>query len=533
MGLWDALFAERALGARDHWLAGGELRSSKRKHLVSDARRVAGALVARIDDGEVVGCLLTNSPAATAGAFGVWCAGHPIASLPVISRGMSMRAYIEQLTALCRAASITTLLVEEQLLRGLAGADLKGTDILSFESLIGSQALADPRPLDEHSTAFVQFSSGTTSRPRGVALTPRAIAAQLERLAERLELEPDRDAAAIWLPLSHDMGFFGWLLSWYGGFPCHLSTPARFLSSPWTWLDDCADAGATITPVPPYALAVAARAMRASRSSGTLREMRRLILGGDRIDIDEVRAAASVLERRGLCESAIAPAYGLAEATLAVTLSPVGEGLAVGKDPCRDEQPLAACGPPLRDFEVRIDAAAGGTGEICVKAPSLFKGYLGETAVGPSVPDELRTGDLGFLRGGRLHVAGRLDDMLKLHGRNIFARDIEDAFRRDRRVRAGACAVVDLDVEGGRPRFVAVAETEVTGGEAKSLARALARIAVEHAGLPLDECVFLRRGAFPKTPSGKVQRFRCRELAREASGEAHRVELRGRPVTIA
>ena len=349
-------------------------------------------------------------------------------------------------------------------------------ELVSYEMLLACSAPASPRPVGDDEIAFVQFSSGTTSRPRGVALTPPAIDSQLSRLAERLDALPGRDAAYIWLPLSHDMGLFGWLMCWYAGIPCHVATPERFLGSPWTWLDDCAELGVTISPVPPFALGIAARAIGRSRSPERLDSMRRLIVGGERIELEPLERALDVLAARGLQRTAIAPAYGLAEATLAVTLAEEGRPLAASPRG-GDSPPVLASGTPLRDVEVRIDAESPEReGEICVRTPSLSTGYVGDPELTAQrfVEGELRTGDLGFVRDGELHVLGRSDDLLVLGGPNLYAQDVETALVKDSRLRAGACAVVDLPAGGYRPRYVLVSETAPAVDDFETLGRTLA-----------------------------------------------------------
>ena len=256
--------------------------------------------------------------------------------------------------------------------------------------------------------------------------------------------------------------------------------------------------------------------------------MRRLILGGERIDLAAVQGALEVLAPRGLDRGAITPAYGLAEATLAVTVAEPDRPFSARPAP-GDGGPVVSCGSPLPGFSVRIDRRSDETvGEICVRAPSLSTGYIGnpELTATRFRDGELRTGDLGFVTDGELHVVGRLDDLLVIGGRNVHARDVEAVLARDGRLRAGACAVVDLPGDGRRARFAAVAETTHQANDLEPLARDLAMTAMESAGLPIDECVLLPRGAFPKTPSGKPQRFRCREIASGEPAGAVRIRLR-------
>ena len=157
---------------------------------------------------------------------------------------------------------------------------LPGTRIASFESLIDSGTI-EPELPGEDEVIFIQYSSGSTSDPKGCLLTARAIQAQLDLLADGLSVDPSVDQGVMWLPLSHDMGLFGCLLlSFAKGMRLVVSTPERFLKSPATWLADCAEVQATITAVPNFALELAARAGRVSPPRRF--PMRKCVIGGER-----------------------------------------------------------------------------------------------------------------------------------------------------------------------------------------------------------------------------------------------------------
>jgi fatty-acyl-CoA synthase len=505
----------------DDWRAGAE----------ASARGLRRAGIRR---GSRVAAVLTNTFEAATTVIGAWLTGATLVSLPTQPRGATLEQYLDLLSRACRTADAELLLLEGQYADAL-DAETLGTPVASFESLL-DQGPFDAELPDDDDVVFVQFSSGSTREPRGCMLTARAIAAQLEMLRAQLDMEPGRRGVS-WLPLSHDMGLFGaLLLSWTSGGSLALGTPERFLRSPRTWLADCADFQATDTVGPTFALGLATRAALAAGSNRPF-PLRELVLGGERIDWGVVTEAVRVLEPCGVTYESIRPAYGLAEATLGVTCKPSGtatHALAVDRrallagavDPRPpDHSDLAwivSCGFPLPGVQVQAGSMSE-PARIQIQSPSLACGYLGggddagdgegTTAGGTFHDDAFITEDLGLLHDGELYVLGRTDDVLNVGGRKFHARDVESLLCDVPGVRAGCCVLIDIPgPTGDRPSVVAVAEPDTDTVPAASLAPALKRMVYETAGIRLTECVLVTRGSLPKTPSGKVQRFRCREM---------------------
>lgn len=496
-------------------------------------RAAAGFRRLGVGPGDRVSCILTNCPEVCEGVLGVWLAGATVVSLPTLSRGADLATYARQLRRSCAVAGTETLLVEERF-AGLLREALPELRIATWEKLPADRS---PEPIcPDGNVAFVQFSSGSTQEPRGCALSAAAIVRQLDILAEGLQLDPVYDEGMSWLPLSHDMGFFGCLmLSFVKGMRLTVGTPERFLRSPRTWWGDCAEVGATITAAPNFALDLAARAANGSEPRPC--PMRKCVIGGERVEPQTLETAVAALEPWGLTPEALLPAYGLAEAVLAVTMTPLAEApriLAVDGAALRDQRlvpvvegggngtevtRLVSAGRPLRGVDLEI-AGEAGVGEIRLRSPSLAEGYLNDTGATQErfVDGWLQTRDVGFVHDGMLYVHGRLDDMLNVGGRNIWARDIEAEIARQAPVRPGSCVLVDQMVDG-TARLVLVTEPK-PGGSPEEIASVGRRVALETAGARLDRCVVLARGALPKTPSGKVQRYRCREILRGIENSA-------------
>lgn len=491
-------------------------------------RDAAGAARGLHDLGVPVGgrvaAVLSNSYGACVAAPAAWLAGSMLISLPTLRRGQGPDDYQRQLRDLCARCEPDVLLVDDDLLELARGAGLPAR-IATFDSLEG-RAATDVAPLDADAPAFVQYTSGSTGDPKGIVLTLRAISEQTRMLIDAFKVEPGSQAVT-WLPLSHDMGFFGLLvLSWVSGMKLLVGSPERFVRKPGTWFDDAAEVGATISVAPPFGLALATRQAEriAPRRPVGLRS---LILGAEPVELATLARAVEVLGPHGLTWECLTPAYGLAEATLAVSMKRWGERPrhidpgrdpdllgALGVDPgiAPSGRALVSCGPPLDGIEIETDT--GEYGRIGIRSPSLLDAYLG-SAVDPVVDGRFLTKDLGFIHDGELYVVGRTDDMIPFGGRNVFARDLERRIEQLGGLRTGCCALVALEPGGdhGVPRLVVVAE--LADGEAapRRLARDVSSAAHAAAGVPIDECVFLRRGSFPKTPSGKIQRFRCRDIA--------------------
>jgi fatty-acyl-CoA synthase len=528
MIVWDAMTHPRTL-AREIWEWDGQrYRAGTYGDVLSDARRAAAALRKRgVAAGEVVGGVLTNGPETTRAAIGVMFTGATFASLPIIARGMSLPSYSRQLAGMCKHLGADVLLAEERFLRAMpADLDL-GVAVVSYDSLLEGTEMVDVTPPELDEVLFIQFSSGTTGKPRGAQLTGGAIEAQLIRLADSLEIDSERDIGCMWLPLSHDMGIFGGaFLAWYMGMRAVKSTPERFLQAPRSWFDDCARFGATVTAGPPSALAMASRA-EAARSSGEPLRLRVCLVGAEMVDWPVLERAAEVFALRGLEPSTFTTAYGLAEATLAVTVGELdrapafvdvdADALTLGTMHLADPSDprarrLVSAGTPLKDTEVSIDRD---TSEIVIRSRSLACGYFdnAEETRAHFGDGAFRTSDLGFLHDGHLYVSGRSDDLLILHGRNIFVNELEARIAAVPGIRDGNCAFVQ-QFGNGRHRVSLVAEADEPV-DVTTLASHLGRLTMKEEGVPVDECVFLPRGSFPMTPSGKVQRHRCLELVRQ------------------
>jgi fatty-acyl-CoA synthase len=494
------------------------------------AERTAVGLRRRgVTSGTRVAAVLTNTFDVGCTVFGTWLAGGTLISLPTPRRGQEPLDYLAQLQRIFSSSGSHLLLIEQRFLDLLGGASI-GMPVESFEALATDGTL-DATPPGEDDVAFVQYSSGSTREPTGCMLTMGAISEQERMILERLGVDEDTVGVS-WLPFSHDMGLFGsLLLAWVSGMRGTLGSPERFLRQPGTWFEDCADVGAHLTMGPSFGLALATRRARTRPPQGRI-PLKALILGGERIEWETLLEADEVLGPHGVGLGTLLPAYGLAEAALAVTmkrrdgssprmrtvdLQALYDGeLVPAQEGADGSLALVSCGPPVDGASVRVDGE-GPVGRICVRSPSLTAGYLDDEALTRSAiaDGELVTNDIGFLHDGELHVIGRTDDVISVGGRNVHARDAELSIERCDGVRRGCAALLELPEASGARLLLAIEPHGELPGGGVPLAREAADAAYRAVGLRVEECVFLAPGSMPKTPSGKIQRFRCRSLVQE------------------
>jgi fatty-acyl-CoA synthase len=529
--LWSPLRERRtARGLLRIWEDGAWITWSWEEWLERSVHFAAGLRCLGVRPGERVACLLANSASSCAAVLGTWFTGACLVSLPSIARGMDPSRFGKQLAGILAQCEPALVLVPAPFV-DLIQAASPDARVHPIE-IVGHETDFEPFLAGSDEAVFIQYSSGSTSEPRGCVVSAGAIARQMTMLSAALSLDPDDDVEVGWVPLSHDMGLFGCLLlsAYWTGVPLVLSTPQRFTMSPSSWFSDCIGFGATLTCGPNFSLELAARS--ASLLTPGPSRMRKLVVGGERILASTLERLFSALGPERLPREAVLPAYGLAEAVLDVTMTPVGRGpvlaavdreqLAEGRfqPACSSEDPervalVPGVGVPLPGTEIDI-VGESEVDEVRIRSCALAEGYLDSPALTRSrfTPDGLLTGDLGVVCDRELFITGRKDDLLVVGGRNVYARDIETAVAATGGIRLGNCAVVQVD-DDTSPRLVAVVEAVDHHPDLSLMAQRMDAAARAVSGARLSECVFLPRGRFPKTPSGKTQRFRCREVAHD------------------
>ncbi|MFJ4691910.1 amino acid adenylation domain-containing protein [Streptomyces sp. NPDC088766] len=437
-----------------------------------------------------------------------------------------------------------------------AGADMArhlpaGAAVLRLEEVREGDDTGGPTACEPDALAFVQFSSGSTGVPKGVELTHAAVTANLRQIVAVSDLGPD-DVVLSWMPYFHDMGLIGTHLAPLAARARQVKIgPLTFARRPGIWFEKATAHRATHLSAANFALALATRRLSGEDMARfDLTAVRRVVVGAEPISASVWREFTHRTRPAGLAPQALQPVYGLAEATLAVTFPPPDEialplaldraelsrGRAVdvpGTDVSAVE--LMDLGRPVPGCTVRIVDDAGRelgdrrVGHIQVRGPQTARGYRRlPDATAAAFTDEgwLRTGDMGFLRSGRLCVTGRYKDVLFLNGLKHHAADLEDVAAATPGLPPGTTAVVgstDPDTGGERVVvFVSWARPPRTADEV--LERVAARVgeALFHDDVRV---VALPPGQFPRTTSGKVRRHVLRE--RFEAGRYSRVVVRG------
>lgn len=427
--------------------------------------------------------------------------------------------------------------------------------VLSIDEMhLNKEPGPSPCMPDPASVALIQFTSGSTSEPRGVLLTHTAIAANAQMISSTVR--DDCNACLLgWLPLFHDMGLIGHVMHpLYIGAHSVLMSSAHFMRRPLDWLRMASQWRATITGAPNFAFDLCLR-HRASLSGEDLdlSSLHTLYCGSEPINADTLVHFARCFQSVGLDPAVILPCYGLAEATLMVSgvrpkrmlkscqIDPdlLNSGVIASQS---QGTRIVSCGKPVEGTAVAIiDPATNRPlgndmlGEIWVQGPSLGVGYI--TAVGRSSEgfdgmldggdgSWLRTGDLGFLSDGELHIIGRLKDMMIFNGRNVYPHDVELVVQQALPDLPPSSVAAFAIGEAGAQRLVLIAEATRSilrafrqrskhPSELEALrdrtACVLARIS-EQCEVAAQDLVFVPTGALPKTSSGKLRRQALRQM---------------------
>lgn len=416
-----------------------------------------------------------------------------------------------------------------------------------------------PEGLVESPVAYLQYTSGSTSAPRGVEITHHNVMAQCRSLVSGADTPWMK--ALVWLPWFHDYGLVhGVLQPLYSGGTSFLMSTVQFLLHPLKWLDAIAMHGVTHSGAPNFAYAACVQALaRSPRWNARLDSWRYATCGAEPVRATTLDAFSQAFTPFGFQRTALAPSYGLAEAVLAVTVKNATTPLqqvtldaqAIERNEVRPADPeatgtrtLVGCGPALPGFQLRIvdpdtrtPCAPDRIGEIWVAGPSVGRGYWGQPdataehfggTLAPEVADPthyLRTGDLGFLHGGELFVAGRRKDLIIANGRNLYPQDLEQtAESAHPGIRGGGVIAISVD-KGAREAVVML--VECSRRPSPEVVRQLVdavhkRVAAEHQ-VDLHDIVPLRTGTLPRTSSGKPQRNAARRLYLEGRLEPLRL----------
>ncbi len=503
------------------------------------ARKMLGA---GLQPGDRVGLIAENDGDFTRGFYACQYAGLIPAPLPLPAAFGGRQNYVAHLRRMLETARANALfgptVLSAWLTETADGLDLKFTG--TMEKLALMVPISGDLPAqDENSLGYLQFSSGSTRFPAGIAVTQRAFMANARGIGKHGLAIGDGDRAVSWLPFYHDMGLVGFfLLPMACQSTVDILSPRDFARRPLNWLNLISRNRATTAFSPSFGYELCTRrAETAELSDLDLSSWRSAGIGGDMI---RPSVLANFLDRfgpHGFGAGAFVPSYGMAEATLALSFTPPGRGArqdvvdsamlesrhlaAPLRDAASRARSFVRCGYPLPGHEIEVRDETGTclgerhVGRVFARGPSLMQGYFGDPEATARVMNKeswLDTGDLGFFANGEIVISGRAKDLIIVNGRNLWPQDLEWTAEAELDLlRSNDVAV--FSVEGETDEVVvalvqcragAPAEREVLATEIGNIFRA--RYGIE------TRVVLVPPRSLPLTSSGKMSRSRARAI---------------------
>lgn len=462
-----------------------------------------------------------------------------------------LQAIIEDTQA---TVALTTAQTQTDIFRRFAYIpELRRLQWIATDDLSGSPDQSWKKPdLSRNSVALLQYTSGSTSTPKGVIVSHGNLLHNSKMISTQAGLN-EKDRGVSWLPIFHDMGLIiGILQPLYAGYPTALMAPTAFLQYPLRWLQTISSYKATVSCAPNFAYELCIRRTSpADRAQLDLSQWQVAINAAEPVHSETLKNFSTAFEACGFRSDTFAPGYGLAEATLMVSGAKRRSGVTVKYvdktlleqhhamevvPGSRNAQALVGCGKFASGAQVIVVHPEALTrcrpdevGEIWVAGESVTQGYFGnreatkdtfqayvaDTGEGPF----LRTGDLGFIQDGEVFITGRLKDLIIIKGRNHYPQDIEYTVGQSSSIiRAGCVAAFSIEVEQ-EERLVVVAEVRLPQGDSvpgggdqkiEETTKAIRRSIAEAHEIAVYQIKFVRAGEVPKTSSGKLQRRACR-----------------------
>ncbi len=506
------------------------------------ARGLASGLQARGGvPGERVAVVCQGLRAQVTAFFGTIIAGlHPTILPTPISR-RRLEGFVRHTSQIVSVAQPRFILVDEPVKEVgeplLEEAGMRGRcEVERFEELPADADLLEPYEPDPDTIAVIQFTSGSTSAPRGVVLTHRSVTANVRAIVEHLEVVAD-DVGGGWLPLYHDMGLIGNLLGATArSIGLVLTTPFNFLRRPRRWVEIMERQRITITAGPNVSYRHLLE--RGEPEGKDLSAWRVAIIGAEPIDPELLDEFSDFFGRVGFPKSAFMPAYGLAEVGLIVTGIPATgvydsievdrgileeEGKVVPATESRTSVRIVGVGGCVRETAVRIvdelgdERPEGRVGEITISGASLMQGYFNnEEASAEALRDGwLFTGDLGYMHDGELYVTGRKKELIIFQGRNYYPQDIERAIQSIEIVRPGS--IVAFGTRRDKSEGVVIVAAPKDARNTSGIEAGVREVVADRLNLPVLDVILMESGRIPRTTSGKLCRGRCRDLYEEGN----------------
>lgn len=423
--------------------------------------------------------------------------------------------------------------------------------IIQFDELIKENENFIRVEILETDLAFIQFSSGSTGNPKGIMLNHENIITNLSAIGNGLELKDD-DITTNWMPLYHDMGFIGFHLTpVYACSSHYIIDPIDFVKRPAIWLDVMDAVKCNITGCPNFGQALLLRFLK-NREKGywNLSCLKAIINGAEPISTRIMTDFLSVLSENKVNKSAMLPAYGMAEATLAITFFDLWKDPVInsfnrtklikfGEVELELNNPhemveLVSVGRPLDNIEIKIEDDEGNiipenqVGHIRIRGKSVTSGYINNPEATAEAFEDgwLKTGDKGFFYDGQLYITGRIKDIIFMHGQNLYAHDLENLASKHADIPYGKVIIGgSFDPKKGKDQVILF----LVGSANQALCDLFLELKGffrDTYGVHIDVFVPVRSNQVPKTSSGKIQRYKLLEDYRDGAFDEAMAEIR-------
>ncbi|MEE9435003.1 MAG: fatty acyl-AMP ligase [Sphingorhabdus sp.] len=471
--------------------------------------------------------------------FGCIYAGAWPVPLPLPTSFGGKESYVDQLSVQLQSSDPLAFFFPPELVEMAGDAakacKVEGIDWASFEDRIALKCELPQAATDE--VCYLQYSSGSTRFPHGVAVTHKALLNNLSAHSHGMEVV-DSDRVVSWLPWYHDMGLVGCFLSPVAN---QVSTDYMktedFARRPLAWLDMISRAeGTVISYSPTFGYDICARRMSSQTKASERFDLSHWRLAGNGADMirpDVMQAFVDAVGEAGFKASAFLPSYGLAESTLAVSIMPPGEGIRVelveetdlSGQAGADDRPtryraIVNCGKAVKDMTIEIRAEDGGVlcdkaiGKVWCSGPSLMKEYFRdpESTAACLIDGWLDTGDMGYLSDGYVYIVGRAKDMIIINGKNHWPQDIEWAVEQLPGFKSGDIAAFSVTMPGGEETPAVLVQCRISDDSERAKLRDKIRDKVR--SVTGMNCVIelVPPRTLPRTSSGKLSRAKARNL---------------------
>lgn len=543
--------AQGERGLNFHDARGTLVRPYPYVELRSDARMAAFRLLAHgVKPGDRIALVAETGPEFAALFFGAVYAGAWPVPLPLPTSFGGREAYVDQLKVQLGSCDPSILFYPEEL-ASMAGEAARqiGVEGMAWETFATLDAPETPLPESgADDIAYLQYSSGSTRFPHGVAVTHHALLSNLAAHSIGMHIDQG-DRCVSWLPWYHDMGLVGCLLSPVAN---QVSTDylktEDFARRPLAWLDLISrNPGTTLSYSPTFGYDICARRMSSQTKASDRFDLSRWRVAGNGADMirpDVMQSFVDAFADAGFKASAFLPSYGLAEATLAVSIMPPGEGIVVelveetelsGASGSADRpqrfRAIVNCGKPALGMTIEIREEDGtklpekAIGKVWCAGPSVMSGYFRdpEATAACLVDGWLDTGDMGYLSDGYVYIVGRAKDMIIINGKNHWPQDIEWAVEQLPGFKAGDIAAFAITTPGGEETPAVLVQCRTSDAAERTRLRDEIRERVR--AITGMNCVveLVPPRTLPRTSSGKLSRAKARNLY--LSGEIQPYDL--------